>query len=249
MLTESAEVDDLLQPFFRKIRLRDELGTAEQQAIVAAADERRHYAAGEDLVSEGDRPVRSMLVVSGFTCRYRMTSEGRRQITAIHTAGDFVDLHSFLLKEMDHSVGALTNCAIITFPHERLVKVTERFPHLTRLLWLMTLLDGAVHREWLVGMGSLSAAQRTAHLICEIYTRLSAIGLARNGCFAFPITQAAMADATGISTVHVNRVIQELRQRELIVWEAGQVEIRNLPGLIEVADFDDRYLHHVQESR
>lgn len=249
MASDTLDVSELLQPFFDKIRLRDSLGEEEQQAIVAAAEGMQHYAAGEDLVSEGDRPVRSMLVASGFTCRYRVLSEGGRQITAIHSAGDFVDLHSFLIKEMDHSVGALTPCSIITFPHERLVKVTERFPHLTRLLWLLTLLDGAIHREWLVGMGRLSAAQRTAHLICETYTRLSAIGLVRERRFSFPITQAALADAIGISTVHINRVLQELRQSGLIVWEGGHVEILDWPGLVAAAQFDDRYLHLIRESR
>lgn len=249
MLNETATVEQLLQPFFRKILLRDHLGEEEQAAIAAAADQRLHFSAGSDLVREGSRPVHSMLVASGFTCRYRVLSRGERQLTAIHLPGDFVDLHSFLLKEMDHSVGALTDCIIITFPHERLVKVTERFPHLTRLLWLLTLLDGAIHREWLVGMGRRSASQRTAHLICEIYTRLNALGLAAGNRFNFPITQAALADAVGISTVHVNRVLQDLRQRELIAWEGGVVEIRNWHTLVEAAEFDDLYLHLVQEPR
>lgn len=249
MSNASATVRDLLQPFFRRIMLRDHIGTEEQEAIIAAADQHIYFAAGEDLVSEGDRPLRSMLVAKGFTCRYRVISEGEQQITAIHLPGDFVDLHSFLLKEMDHSVGALTECTIITFPHERLLKLTERFPHLTRLLWLLTLLDGAVHREWLVGMGRLSAPQRTAHRICELYTRLKALGLASDYRLTLPITQAALANAVGISTVHINRVLQELRQRGLITWEGGQMHILDWPALAKTADFDDRYLHLVQEPR
>ena len=243
------DIEELLQPFLRKIMRRDKLGVEEQTAIVAAADERLDYAPGQDLVMEGQRPYRSMLVTTGFTCRYRMLADGERQVTAIHIAGDFVDLHSFLLKEMDHSVGALTACSVITFPHERLVKVTERYPHLTRMLWLLTLLDGAIHREWLVGMGRLSAAQRTGHLICEIYARLRAVGQAEDHSFAFPITQAAMADAVGISTVHINRVLQELRQDDLIGWDRGLLVIRNWNALAAMAQFDDRYLHLVQEPR
>lgn len=247
--TGSVSVGEILQPFFRRIRLRDHLGADEQQAIADAADERLMFPAGEDLVAEGDRPYRSMLVVSGFTCRYSLSTDGSRQITALHIPGDFVDLHSFLLKEMDHSVAALTNCTVVTFPHERLVRLTERYPHLTRLLWLLTLLDGAVHREWLAGMGRLSAPQRTAHLICEIYVRLEAVGLAGDQSFNFPVTQAAVADAVGISAVHINRVLQELRQRGLIVWDGGQVEITNWKDLVAAADFDERYLHLVRESR
>lgn len=243
------DVEELLQPFFRKIMWRDKIGVEEQSAIVAAAAERLDFAPGEDLVLEGQRPYRSMLVTTGFTCRYRMVADGERQVTAIHIGGDFVDLHSFLLKEMDHSVGALTACSVITFPHERLVKVTERYPHLTRLLWLLTLLDGAAHREWLVGMGRLSAAQRTGHLICEVYVRLRAVGLAEGHSFAFPITQAVMADAVGISTVHINRVLQELRQDDLIAWDRGVLDIRNWDSLAAMAQFDDRYLHLVREAR
>ena len=247
--SENLNVEDLLQPFFRRLRQRDELSLEEQQAITAAADERIVYSAGQDLVCEGSRPKRSLLVISGYTCRYRLNAGGDRQLTAIHIPGDFVDLHSFLVKEMDHSVGALTSCAVITFPHERLVRVTERHPHLTRLLWLLTLLDGAIHREWLVGMGGLSALQRTAHLLCEMYVRLEAVDLARDRRFSFPITQSALADAIGISTVHINRVLQELRHRDLITWDGGDVLIHDWVALATAAEYDDRYLHLVRESR
>lgn len=245
----SDKVEELLEPFFQKIIVRDVLGAEERRAIVAAADEQLQFTAGDDLISEGQRASRSMLVASGFTCRYNVVLAGERQLSAIHVPGDFVDLHSLLLKKMDHSVGALTHCTVFTFPHERLVELTERYPHLTRILWLLTLLDGAIHREWLVGMARLSAEQRTAHLICELYTRLKIVGLAVNHEFELPTTQASLADALGISTVHVNRVLQELRQQNLIVWGGGRLTIRNFKALVELADFDDRYLHLIQESR
>ena len=238
-----------LQTFFGRIRLRDTLGEEEEQALVEAASERITFAAGEDLVTEGDRPTRSILLTRGYACRYRLQKGGGRQLMAIHLPGDFVDLHSLLIKEMDHSVGALTECAIITFPHDRLVRVTERFPHLTRMLWLLTLIDASCHREWLAGMGLLSAAQRTAHLICEIYVRLEVVGLASGHKFNFPITQAALADAVGISAVHINRVVQELRQRDLISWENGLLTIHDWQALVATADFNDRYLHLVKEQR
>ncbi|MGB3336987.1 MAG: Crp/Fnr family transcriptional regulator, partial [Devosia sp.] len=231
MLNDNAPVRELLQPFFERILQRDHLGTDEQKAIASAAHQRLQFSTGEDLVLEGSRPVRSLLLVSGFACRYRQLASGERQITAIHLPGDFVDLHSFLIKEMDHSVGALTDSTVVTFPHVNLVAVTERFPHLTRLLWLMTLLDGAIHREWLVGMGRLPAPERTAHLICELYIRLKTIGLADRNRFLLPITQAALADALGISAVHINRVLQELRQKDMISWEANIVEIRDWDAL------------------
>ena len=249
MTIDDTDTLELIQPFVRKIMLRDELGLEEQRAIADAAGECLHVAAGHDLVTEGDRPVRSMLVTSGFTCRYRLLAAGERQLTAIHVPGDFVDLHSFLLKQMDHSVGALTDCSIITFPHQNLVRLTENYPHLTRLLWLLTLLDGSIHREWLVGMGRLSATQRTAHLICELYVRLNSVGLAGDCRFALSITQSALADAIGISTVHVNRVLQELRQRRLIDWDGGDLEIKDWDGLVAAGEFEDAYLHLSKESR
>lgn len=249
MTSGNSDMEELLEPFFRKITARDALGAEERSAIVAAAGERVVFEAGADLVTEGQRSTRSMLVATGFTSRYRLLSGGERQLTAIHVPGDFVDLHSFLLKEMDHSVGALTRCVVYTFPHTRLVSLTERFPHLTRMLWLLTLLDASIHREWLVGMGRLSAQQRAAHLICEIFTRLKVIGRTAHNSFDLTITQAAMADALGISAVHINRVLQDLRRQELIVWDGGRLEIVDWAALTALAEFDDRYLHLVQESR
>lgn len=249
MTSQIIEAAELLQPMFRKLQQRDELGDEEKRAIAEAADQRLVFAPGDDLVADGSRPEHSTLVTSGFTCRYKMLPNGSRQFTAIHLAGDFVDLHSFLLKEMDHSVGALSHCTVITFPHERLVTITQRFPHLTRMLWLSTLLDGAMHREWLVGMGRLSAAQRTAHLLCEIYLRLAAINLARDNQFNFPITQASLADAVGISTVHVNRVLQELRHGGYLAWDGGMLDLLDLDRLKAFAQFDETYLHLVQEPR
>lgn len=248
-MPQIVEAEELLQPFFRKLGRRDELGLEEQRAIAESAEERLVFAAGDNLVLEGERPTRSLLVTSGYTARYRMLPDGQRQITTIHMPGDFVDLHSFLLKEMDHAVGALSSCTIITFPHERLVAVTERFPHLTRMLWLTTLLDGSIQREWLVAMGRLSALERVGHLLCEIYTRLAFVSLAEDHQFNLPITQAALADTIGISTVHVNRVLQELRQGHYLAWDGGMLKILDWDRLAALAKFDTRYLHLVQEPR
>lgn len=249
MVKQIARLESQLQPFFGRIGLRDILANEERQAIVEAASDRISFAAGDDLVVEGDRPTRSLLVTEGLTSRYRLRPNGERQLMAIHLPGDFVDLHSFLLKEMDHSVGALTDCSVVAFPHERLVALTERFPHLTRLLWLLTLVDGASHREWLVGLGLLSATQRAAHLLCEVYVRLEAVDLAGDHRFSFPVTQTSFADAVGVSSVHINRVIQELRQDGLITWEGGLVTIHDWDGLVNAGEFDPRYLHLVKEQR
>ena len=240
---------DPLDPFFRKLERRDVLSAAERQALLDAAGPEVEVRAGADLVREGDRPDKSTLVTSGFTTRYRVLSDGQRQITALHIPGDFVDLHSFVLKEMDHSVGALTNCRVIGFPHQALTTITERFPHLTRVLWLMTLLDGAIHREWLVAMGRRSAGGQLAHLICETYMRLNAVGVAEDYRFTLPLTQVELGDVLGISAVQVNRVLQELRGENLLTWHNQTVHILDWPRLQERAEFDPRYLHLHNEPR
>lgn len=238
-----------LDRFFRKLALRDVISAAERDALSAAAGGEAEIPAGADLVREGDRPDRSTLVVSGFTTRYRVLSDGQRQITAIHVPGDFVDLHSFVLKEMDHSVGALSACRIVTFPHRGLTEITERFPHLTRVLWLMTLLDSAIHREWIVAMGRRSASAQLAHLVCELYVRLGVVDLVDGDSFVLPITQIELGDALGISAVHVNRVLQELRSENLLTWHNHKIHILDWPRLQRRAEFDPRYLHLQQEPR
>ena len=238
-----------LDNFFRKLERRDVLSEQEREALISRAGPEIDFPAGADIVHEGERLDRSLLVVSGFSTRYHTLRDGGRQITAVHVPGDFVDLHSLLLKEMDHSVGALSACRVITFPHRGLIEITERYPHLTRLLWLMTLLDSSIHRQWIVAMGRRSAPEQLAHLICELYVRLESVGLASDFKFEFPATQTQLADALGISPVHVNRVLQELRGENLFTWQGQIVRILDWARLQERAEFDPRYLHLNQEPR
>lgn len=232
----------LLETLVRRIEVRDVLSDEEKQALVAAAGEHRQYPAGATMVKEGDLPKSSTLLVEGITSRYSVTEDGRRQITAIHVPGDFVDLHSFPLQKMDHSIGAITACDVIAFPHHALRAITERHPHLTRLLWMLTLIDGAIHRRWLLSMGQTSALSHFAHFICEIYIRLEAVGLAAGRRMTLPITQAELGDILGISPVHVNRVLQDLRRDGLLIWEGGAVDIPSWSRLAEAGQFDDGYL-------
>jgi len=240
---------DPLETFFRKLEGRDTVTEDDKRAMRSRVGSAGTFRAGSDLVRERDRPDRSTLLVSGFSVRYRVLKQGQRQITAIHMPGDFVDLHSFLLKEMDHSVGALTECGVVTFPHKDLAEITEEYPHLTRLLWLTTLLDGAIHREWLVGMGRRTSSQQIAHLVCELYERLKVVGLAQNLEFRLPITQTQLGDMLGMSPVHVNRVLQELRAEELFSWDNQRILIFEWERLAQRAEFDPRYLHLKHEPR
>jgi CRP-like cAMP-binding protein len=169
--------------------------------------------------------------------------DGGRQITAFHIAGDFVDLHSFLLKPMDHGITAMTELKVMTFPHDRLEKITEKHAHLTRLLWLNTLLDGAIHRQWLVVMGRTTGASHLAHFFCEHFLRAKAAGLTDGMTYPLPIAQTDLADALGLSAVHTNRVLGELRPNQLIAWDKKTVRIIDWNRLQEFAMFDPTYLH------
>ncbi len=232
-----------------KLEARDTVSDEERAILAAMFTDVRLVPAGNDIVRERDRPGVSTLVVSGLAARYKLLHTGTRQITALHIAGDFVDLHSFLLKEMDHGVLAVAPCRVATVPHERLTEITVSQPHLTRLFWFLTLLDGAQHREWLVAMGRRSAIGRFAHLLCELKVRTSVVGGCTGDGFVLPVTQADLSDILGLSSVHVNRVLQELRRDGLIAWKGAHVSILDWSGLVELAEFDDRYLHLVRERR
>ena len=239
----------VLATFLRKLEARDALSDQERATLVACASDEAKFPAGADLVREGARPDTSMLVIDGFTTRYRDAPDGSRQIMAIHVPGDFVDLHSFLLKEMDHSVGALSACRVMRFPHVRLRARTETHPHLTRLLWLMTLIDSSIHREWLAAAAQ-PAPEQIAHLICELYVRLEITGLVGpDESFGLPMTQTELGEALGLSAVHVNRSLQQLRSEGLFTWQNQIIRILDWDALKHRAAFDDRYLHLVREPR
>lgn len=233
----------MTSPLILKLAQRDQLSDEERRLLEEAPSTVVEYEAGQDMVCEGDEPAHSSLLLEGWAMRNKTLKNGARQITALHIMGDFVDLHAFLLKPMDHTVTALTRCRVALVPHETLKDITERHPHLTRVLWLNTLIDGAVHREWLLAMGRLSAAGHLAHLLCELFLRLRGVGLTEGQGFPFPLTQAVLADVLGLSAVHVNRTVQELRREGLVTWTNGAVTINDWERLAARAEFDPTYLN------
>lgn len=236
-------------PFILKLEQRDWLSDDEKRVLESAISRIRVIEADEDIVHEGATPSESNLLLDGFAARYKIFSNGRRQITAIHVAGDFVDLHSFLLKAMDHGVLALTPCRVAVVPHAALERITDEHPHLTRLLWLNTLIDGAIHREWLTTMGRLSATAHMAHFMCELFLRLKAVGRTDGDTIQLPLTQAELGDTLGLSTVHVNRVLQELRKEGLIRWQGDALTILDWERLEAVGEFTPTYLNLQYEHR
>lgn len=196
-----------------------------------------------DIVRQGDVPRECALVLEGFVARYRLLGTGQRQIVAIHMPGDLPDLQSLHLGVMDHSVGALSPVRIGFIPHAAMHDLIRARPGVADALWRDTLIDAAGFREWLAGLGRRSAHQRIAHLLCELYVKLRAVGLAAGDGFDLPVTQLDLADTLGLSSVHVNRVLQDLRREGLITSRGRFVGVPDSPRLMAAADFDSAYLH------
>src|SRR3569623_1017144 len=182
------------------------------------------------------------LLLDGFVERYKDMADGRRQILAIHVPGDFVDLHSYPLKKLEHSVAALTPIRVAFMPHSAVRALTETSATLTELLWRSTLVDAAINREWIVSIGARGAAVRLAHLFCEKNVRLQRIGLSDGKQFVFPVTQIDLADATGLTAVHANRMLRQLREDGLVEFRGGHVRIADWDALRRFAGFDTGYL-------
>jgi len=239
----------VLEPLFHNLGQHDELSAAEKAELARIVVHTRIYKPRSDIVSAGSRPTHSSLIVEGFAARYKLLADGSRQITALHVAGDFVDLHAFLLKTMDHGIVALSTCTIAFAEHSDLKAITEKQPHLARLLWLDTLIDGAIHREWIVAMGRRSKKSHLAQLICELFVRLQGVGRTEGWSFHLPLSQSELADVLGLSVVHMNRVIQSLRREKLVAWVNQTITILDWERLQEVAEFDPTYLSMQREPR
>jgi CRP-like cAMP-binding protein len=224
------------------------LSEEEKQALQDLPMQITVFKADQDIVRIGDRPSQCCLLLEGYTCVYKLTSEGKRQIMALHVPGDIPDLQSLHLKVLDNSIATICPCTVGFIQHEDLRRMCERHPRITAALWRETLVDASVFREWLLNIGRRESYTRMAHLLCEFLVRLKVVGLAEDGTFDLPITQVELADAIGTSTVHVNRVLQALRAEGLIETKSTQVTIPDWERLKEVGDFDPLYLHLVEDD-
>ncbi len=215
----------------------------EDAALIAGIADRSHVvAAREDIIREGDVPQDVHLIVSGFAIRYKLLPDGGRQIFAYLLPGDFCDLHVFILDEMDHGIAALSACAVVDIPREVILRLTER-PAIARALWWATLVDESTLREALVNMGRRQAEERVGHFLCELLVRLEVVGLVSEDSFELPITQSELADTMGLSTVHINRVLQQLRGNNLITFDAKKLTVLDVHGLKRFSGFNPNYLH------
>ncbi|GJE13141.1 Crp/Fnr family transcriptional regulator [Methylobacterium longum] len=226
----------------RKLESIATLTDEERQALDSLPVRTHVLGARQDIVRDGDRPTHCCLVVEGWACRYKLLSQGKRQILSFHIAGDIPDLLSLHVPTMDHSLATVTSATVAFIPHESLHTLVARHPRLASLLWRDTLIDAAIFRAWMVGMGRRSAYERIGHLFCEMYVKLEAVGLAGDHCCPLPLTQVDLADALGLTPVHVNRVLQEMRRQALLELRSRKLVIQAWDELSAAAEFDPRYL-------
>ena len=200
------------------------------------------------IVREGERPTRSCILLQGFVCWFKISGDGNRQILSFHVPGDVPDMLSLHLSVMDSSLGTITPCRVAFIPHKALIELCETHPRIGSSFWRTTLIDAAVFREWVMNVGGRPAYGRIAHLLCELVVRLRAVGLTDGYSCDLPITQSEIADASGLSTVHVNRTLQELRASRLMSLKGSWLEVLDWKGLKEAGDFDPAYLHLNERS-
>lgn len=219
------------------------LSEEESHALrMLARDRVRRVGARVDLVREGERPRSVFLILSGWAYRYKTMEDGRRQIVSFLLPGDLCDLNNFVLAEMDHTISALTALQLVELPHERVAQICEEFPRIGRALWWHMLSSISMQRQWTVSL-SRSALERIGHLFCELFLRLQTVGLTRGNMCDLPPTQTELAEATGLTPVHVNRTLQEMRAEGLIVLKDRILEIPDLARLQHAVLFTPNYLH------
>ena len=195
-----------------------------------------------DLVRVGKPAPFVHVIVEGFGCRYKVTPDGRRQIFAYLVPGDACDLHTALLKVSDHSIGTLSECSVAQIDRETILDLTENIS-IAKAFWCSALVDLATLREWITSIGQRQSDVRIAHLFCELHARLKFVGMASDGEFLLPISQAELADTVGLSIVHVNRSLRTLREKHLVTFRGHHVSVPDIERLRDYSSFDDTYLH------
>lgn len=196
------------------------------------------------MVREGERTTDCSLLLRGFAFRQKLLSNGSRQIISIHIPTEFVDLQNGLLGTADHNVQSLDGVEAAIIPRSALLDIAAARAQVRMAMWIDTLLDASIFREWVVNVGRRDSRTRIAHLLCELVVRLRDIGAGPHGIFDFPLTQEQIADCTGLTAVHTNRTLQSLRKDGLIQLSARSLSVLDWERLREVADFDELYLHH-----
>jgi CRP-like cAMP-binding protein len=233
----------VLAALLRRLNMVSGLDDADIAAVRSLPIIVRQWEGGRAVVSDGDRPKECCLVIEGFCVRSKTTTSGQRQILSIHIAGEIPDLQSLHLHAMDHDLITLVPSTLGFVSHTSLRSLTRARPSIAEVLWRDTLIDAAIFREWIVNVGQRPAASRLAHVVLELRTRLIVTGRARRDSFEMPLTQEQIGEALGITPVHANRIVKQLRDEKIVDISRGRVMVLDETRLEEIAQFDDRYLH------
>jgi len=229
---------------FLRGRRRNELSDEERDALEQVIERVERLPARRTTHHRGDPVHHSTLLLSGAMCRYMDARDGYRQLVAYQVPGDFIDLHGFPLQRLDHDIATITEAEVAVVPHDRLTRLTERMPHLGRLLWFSTLIDAAMHREWIFRIGRLDAIGRIAHFVCETRARMAAIErVDADGWFDFPLTQQDLGEACGLTSVHVNRTVKRLREQGLLDLRDKRARVGDVVALSRLGEFNPDYLY------
>ena len=230
-------------PLLMKLRQTTPLSPHAESAIVKAMSRYKVIPAHQEVVWEGHRPSSSRILLDGVMCRYTALPDGKRQILSFLLAGDFCDLSGFVEGWLDHAVGTLAPCTVAAIDHESLTELINEYPPIGDALWRETLRDAAICRAWIASLGRRSAYERLAHLFCEVALRLESVGMKRRTGYDFVVTQVDLGDALGLSVVHVNRMLQQLRFENVITYQGNTFAIHNWARLTQIAGFNPAYLH------
>jgi CRP-like cAMP-binding protein len=233
----------VLAALLRRLNTVSGLDDADIAAIRALPINVRHWDAGRTIVSDGERPTDCCLVIEGFCVRAKTILDGQRQILSIHIPGEIPDLQSLHLHRMDHDLIAVAPSTLGFISHTSMRALTRTNPNIAEVLWRDTLIDSAIFREWIVNVGQRPAASRLAHTVVELRRRLAVIGREAGDTFEMPLTQEQISEALGITPVHANRIIRQLRDDGIVDINRGRVTVLDEAKLADLAQFDDRYLH------
>jgi CRP-like cAMP-binding protein len=225
------------------------LGAAEIETLTEATGRERKVRAKHDLIREGDRPGPVFVVLEGWACRYKILPNGLRQVLGYLMPGDSCDLHIGLLAQMDHSIQTITKATYATVERLEMDRILDQHPSIARAIYIAQLVDEGTMRAWITSMGRRASIERVAHLMCELYIRARNIGLTTESTFALPLSQLLLADSLGMTPVHLNRVLKELRRRNAMTLKRGSLELTDVDQLIRIAGFDENYLHrHLRKA-
>jgi CRP-like cAMP-binding protein len=229
--------------FIHKLASLVELARKDVTALEQATALGRRYPAGHDLIREGDEPGPVFVVLEGWVCRYKILPNGTRQIMAFLMPGDACDLNVSMLTEMDHSIQTLISAVVATISRSDMQAMMQAHPAIAQAMYTAQLVDEGILRSWIVSIGRRSSAERVAHLMCELYIRAFSIGMAAEGRCSLPMSQIVLADALGMTAVHANRVLKQLKDAGAMTLKRSELTIQDASILVQIAGFDENYLH------